>query len=152
MRRPATFCFASLILATTAVLAQTPPSSASSANSSESNAPTQKTKAPPKTPPTSSRPDASYPHPSGQDSRPNTAPGANKSQGNATKSTGTVDAKGTQTSKQSPPVQNLTKGKTYTDGKKSDPGTACSTARTMPNGGLDCGTSGDGATPGKVPR
>jgi len=32
-------------------------------------------------------------------------------------------------------------------GKKSDPGTACSTARTKPDGTLDCGMSGKPVTP-----
>jgi hypothetical protein len=32
-------------------------------------------------------------------------------------------------------------------GKKKDPGTACSTARLKPDGTLDCGTSGKTATP-----
>lgn len=38
---------------------------------------------------------------------------------------------------------------TYTQstGKKSDPGTACSTARTKPDGSLDCGMSGKPITP-----
>jgi hypothetical protein len=46
------------------------------------------------------------------------------------------------------------KQKAYTGntGKKTDPGTACSSARPTPNGGVDCGTSGNAATPGKVPK
>jgi len=37
-------------------------------------------------------------------------------------------------------------------GKKRDPGTACSSARPTPNGGVDCGTKGDAATSGQVPK
>lgn len=46
------------------------------------------------------------------------------------------------------------KQKTYTgnSGKKADAGTAYSSARPTPNGGVDCGTSGNAATPGKVPK
>jgi len=46
------------------------------------------------------------------------------------------------------------KQKAYTGntGKKKDAGTACSSARPTPNGGVDCGTSGNAATPGKVPK
>ena len=46
------------------------------------------------------------------------------------------------------------KQKAYTGnkGKKSDAGTACSSARPNPNGGVDCGTSGNAATAGKVPK
>ena len=46
------------------------------------------------------------------------------------------------------------KQKAYTGntGKKKDAGTACSSARPTPNGGVDCGTSGNSATAGKVPK
>ena len=46
------------------------------------------------------------------------------------------------------------KQKAYTGktGKKKEAGTACSSARPTPNGGGDCGTSGNAATPGKVPK
>jgi len=46
------------------------------------------------------------------------------------------------------------KQKAYTGntGKKNDPGTACSSARPTPNGGVNCGTTGDAATAGKVPK
>jgi hypothetical protein len=37
-------------------------------------------------------------------------------------------------------------------GKTDNTSTACSTARTKANGRLDCGTGGEGATPGKVPK
>ena len=37
-------------------------------------------------------------------------------------------------------------------GKTDNTSTACSTARTNANGRLDCGTGGEGATPGKVPK
>jgi hypothetical protein len=53
--------------------------------------------------------------------------------------------------KQAKPTE---KQKAYTGntGKKNDPGTACSSARPTPNGGVDCGTTGDAATAGKVPK
>jgi hypothetical protein len=46
------------------------------------------------------------------------------------------------------------KQKAYTgnEGRKRDPGTACNSARPNPNGGVDCGMSGNAATPGKVPK
>jgi hypothetical protein len=50
--------------------------------------------------------------------------------------------------------KSVNKQKAYTGntGKKSDPGTACSSARPAANGGMDCGTGGDAATTGKVPK
>jgi hypothetical protein len=44
--------------------------------------------------------------------------------------------------------------KTYegNSGKKQNAETACSTARRKPNGDLDCGTGGEGALPGKIPK
>jgi hypothetical protein len=46
------------------------------------------------------------------------------------------------------------KQKAYTGntGKKNDAGTACSSARPNPKGGVDCGTGGNAATAGKVPK
>jgi hypothetical protein len=46
------------------------------------------------------------------------------------------------------------KQKAYTGntGKKKDAGTACSSARPNANGGVDCGTGGNSATTGKVPK
>jgi hypothetical protein len=99
------------------------------------------------------RPDATYPNPSGQDSQPKPAnpPAAGSKQG---AKPGTVESRGAQTSKQSAGAQGVAKQKAYqgNTGKKSDAGTACSTARPTANGGVDCGTSGEGATPGKVPK
>jgi hypothetical protein len=48
----------------------------------------------------------------------------------------------------------IDKQKAYTGntGKKTDAGTACSSARPSANGGVDCGTSGNSATTGKVPK
>src|SRR3954447_11987345 len=53
-----------------------------------------------------------------------------------------------------PQGKSTEKQKSYTGntGKKADAGTACSSARPTPNGGVDCGTSGNAATPGKVPK
>jgi|KBSSwiStaDraftv2_1062776.scaffolds.fasta_scaffold10552_8 hypothetical protein len=53
-----------------------------------------------------------------------------------------------------PQGKSAEKQKAYTGntGKKQDAGTACSSARPKPNGGVDCGTSGNAATAGKVPK
>jgi hypothetical protein len=105
--------------------------------------------APSSPPPSQSRPDAQYANPSGQDSKPSktTVP-------KAAPPAGSVEQRGTQTSQQSKPVQPSAKQKSYQGnvGKKGDVGTACSTARPTPQGGVDCGTGGEGATPGKVPK
>jgi hypothetical protein len=100
------------------------------------------------------RPDATYPNPSGQDSQPNKAPVAPKKATGSAPGNGNVESRGTRTSDQSAAVQDVAKQKAYkgNTGKKADPGTACSTARPTPNGGVDCGTGGKGATPGKVPK
>jgi hypothetical protein len=103
--------------------------------------------------PASSSPssDAVYPKPSGQDSQPSSKP--QQTQAKAPKAA-SVESRGTKSSDQSSAVQPVAKQKAYTGntGKKADPGTACSTARTRPDGTLDCGTSGVGATPGKIPK
>jgi hypothetical protein len=110
----------------------------------------------PATPPpsssTESRPDASYPKPSGQDSQPKQTP--TKSKATPPQATTGVESRGSQTAQQSSAVKPVAKQKAYTGntGKKQDPGTACSTARPTKNGGIDCGTGGEGATPGKVPK
>jgi hypothetical protein len=69
-------------------------------------------------------------------------------------SNGTVEQRGTRSSDQAKPSQDTAKHKYYkgNTGKKPDAGTACSTARPTPNGGVDCGTGGNGATPGNVPK
>ena len=107
---------------------------------------------------TQSRPDAVYPHPSGQDSPTNKqSPSAKKPRSTASQKgpgtgTGTVEQRGTKAANQSVPVRKLAKQKAYTgnSGSKRDPGTVCSTARPTPKGGVDCGTSGDSATLGKI--
>jgi hypothetical protein len=68
--------------------------------------------------------------------------------------TGNPENRGTRTQDQSAPAQNAAKQKAYKGktGAKRDPGTACSTARPTPNGGVDCGTGGKGAKPEKVPK
>jgi hypothetical protein len=102
---------------------------------------------------TETRPDAKYPHPSGQDSQPDHSSGKTK-----------VAAVGSKKDKESGQDQNpkatgrssqvdhLAKQKAYTgnSGSKGDPGTACSTARQTADGGLDCGTGGNSATMGKI--
>jgi hypothetical protein len=97
-----------------------------------------------------SRNDALYPKPSGQDSSPNPSPPSSHSpaaqQQQANKAPRSKQAaSGTQSS-------NPGKSASYTGatGKKSDPGTACSTARRTADGRLDCGTGGNGATAGKI--
>jgi cytoskeletal protein RodZ len=146
MIRLIAFCLAAL-LSNAVAIAQTAPAT------------------PPTTPPASSqqpqtqtRPDAVYPHPSGQDSPTNKqSPSAKKPRSTASQKgpgtgTGTVEQRGTKAANQSAPVRKLAKQKAYTgnSGSKQDPGTVCSTARPTPNGGVDCGTSGDSATLGKI--
>lgn len=100
------------------------------------------------------RPDAVYPHPSGQDSQPSTTHTKGRPQRRGARDSATVESRGTRTNDQSKPAQSTAAQKAYggSSGKKADPGTACSTARPAPNGGVDCGTGGNGATPGKVPK
>ncbi len=100
------------------------------------------------------RPDANYAKPSGQDSQPNRKPTPPKKSMTTGSSNGTVENRGAHSSDQSTPAQQVAKQKVYkgNTGNKSDPGTACNTARPTPNGGVDCGTGGKGATPGKVPK
>jgi hypothetical protein len=87
------------------------------------------------------RPDAVYPKPSGQDSQPK--------QSNVITHRDVPAARSTQ-----PSTSSASSGKTYegNTGKKSAPGTACGTARQKPNGDLDCGTGGNAALPGKIPK
>jgi hypothetical protein len=63
-----------------------------------------------------------------------------------------VDRHGAKARDQAPPVKKLAQQKAYTgaSGTKQDPGTVCSTARPTKDGGVDCGTSGSGATLGKI--
>jgi hypothetical protein len=100
------------------------------------------------------RPDANYPNPSGQDSQPGKAPVAPKKATGSAPGNGNVESRGTRTSDQSAASQGVAKQKVYkgNTGKKPDPGTACSTARPTNKGGVDCGTGGKGATPGKIPK
>jgi hypothetical protein len=100
------------------------------------------------------RPDAKYPNPSGQDSQPSKAPVAPKKATGSAPGNGNVESRGSRTSDQPAASQGVAKQKVYkgNTGKKTDPGTACSTARPNNKGGLDCGTGGNGATPGKVPK
>jgi hypothetical protein len=98
------------------------------------------------------RPDAKYPNPSGQDSQPSqTAPKKSNRTGNTN---GTVEPRGSKTKDQSAASQGVAKQKSYTgnSGKKSDPGTACSSARPTANGGVDCGVGGNAATTGRIPK
>jgi hypothetical protein len=98
------------------------------------------------------RPDAKYPHPSGQDSQPSTT--APKRASGSAPDKGDPELRGSRIENQPAPVRETAKQGVYQgkQGKKTDPGTACSTARPRPNGGVDCGTSGNGATPGKIPK
>ena len=99
------------------------------------------------------RPSASYPHPSGQDSQPDHAPRTTKlaAVGSKTDRESGKDqsAAATDNSQQ---VNRLARKKSYSgrSGPKSDPGTACSTARPTSDGGVDCGMSGNSATNGHI--
>ena len=100
---------------------------------------------------TEKRPDAVYPKPSGQDSQPtNSANRPSKASKRATHTTAPVLAHSG--SKAASPNQGKSTAAPYTGaaGKRSNPGTACSTARVTQSGALDCGTGGDGATAGKI--
>jgi hypothetical protein len=126
---------------TAAAVAQQPPASAPQPAPSSSQPASN-----------AARPDANYPKPSGQDSQPSrTTP---KQAPGSSPDNGTVQSQGAQHANQSGQVKSLEKHPTYkgNTGKKKDPGTACSTARPTKNGGVDCGTGGEGATPGKVPK
>jgi hypothetical protein len=125
-----------------AALAQNPSAPQPPAPSAQSPAPSS----------SQTRPDARYPNPSGQDSKPSQTP-PKKATGSAP-GNGTVEQRGSRTADQSAASRETAKRKTYqgNKGKKPDPGTACSTARPTNNGGVDCGTGGKGATPGKVPK
>jgi cytoskeletal protein RodZ len=126
--------------------AQSPTPQPRPANAPSSTAPS------PTSPTAQARPDAKYPNPSGQDSQPSkTAP---KQATGSLPDNGTVESRGSKTANQSKQAQGVVKQGGYkgNTGKKGDPGTACSTARPTPNGGVDCGTGGSGATPGKVPK
>jgi hypothetical protein len=119
--------------------AATPPSATSSSSSSAT---------------AQARPDAKYPNPSGQDSQPSKAPVAPKKSTGSAPGNGNAESRGTRASDQSARSQGAAKQQVYkgNTGKKADPGTACSTARPTNNGGVDCGTGGKAATPGKVPK
>jgi hypothetical protein len=148
MIRLIAFCLAAL-LSNAVAIAQTAPATPAATPPASSQQPQTQTQ---------SRPDAVYPHPSGQDSPTNKqSPSAKKprsttSQKRPETGTGTVEQRGTKAANQSAPVRKLAKQKAYTgnSGSKQDPGTVCSTARPTPNGGVDCGTSGDSATLGKI--
>ena len=98
------------------------------------------------------RPDVTHSKPANQSKQPFKA--AAKKSSNSAQGMGTPEARGPRTTDQSAPAQAVAKQKSYQGsfGKKADPGTACSTARPTPNGGVDCGTGGEGATHGKVPK
>ncbi len=102
---------------------------------------------------TETRPDASYPHPSGQDSHPDQSAHTTRLAGaGSRKNNGTVENRGTKAADQSKQAHHLAERKAYTgaSGSKADPGTACTTARPTRDGGIDCGTTGDSSTMGKV--
>ena len=90
---------------------------------------------------TESRPDAVYPHPSGQDSNPSTTqvPKATS----PAKSNRPTSAKRTSNHRTSQPY-------TGSSGKKPAASTLCSTPQATKNGGVNCGTTGDNATGGKI--
>ncbi len=102
---------------------------------------------------TETRPDATYPHPSGQDSQPdNSSHKTRIASADSKEGIGTANNRGPKASDQTRQVRKLSKRKTYTgsSGSKADPSTACSTSRPTQDGGVDCGTSGNSATEGNV--
>ncbi len=150
MKRVAVTAIAGVCFLIQAAAAQSPPPPSTAA--SQAAGPQQGPRTTAAQDPTSEpRPDAKYPKPSGQDSQPHTTTPKRATPSGQTK--GDPEGRGSQTAKQSSQVQQVTKRGTYRgdQGKKKDPGTACSNARSTPNGGLDCGLSGEGATPGKNP-
>lgn len=99
------------------------------------------------------RPDATYPHPSGQDSQPDKSSHKTRvATGDSKTGVGTADDRGAKASDQSRPVRKLAERKTYTgsSGSKADPSTVCTTARRTQDGGVDCGMTGNSATEGRV--
>ena len=88
------------------------------------------------------RPDAVYPKPSGQDSQP--------------RKSNTITRRDVPASRASsqPSAAPAASKQTYQGqtGRKSAPSTACSTARTKADGTLDCGTGGNAALPGRIPK
>ncbi|MDB6090892.1 MAG: hypothetical protein JWN85_3676 [Gammaproteobacteria bacterium] len=100
-------------------------------------------------PDTASRPDAVYPKRSGHDAKTDKAPPQTRQPGNNPSASVGTEPPNVRAVNETPPVRKLARQKTYkgNTGKKVDPGTACSTARPTPNGGLDCGMSGTSATP-----
>jgi uncharacterized glyoxalase superfamily metalloenzyme YdcJ len=102
---------------------------------------------------TETRPDARYPRPAGQDSQPdNSSHKTRVAAADSKKGTGTANNRGPKASDQTRPVRKLAERKAYTgnSGSKADPSTACSTSRPTQDGGVNCGTSGNSATEGKV--
>lgn len=102
---------------------------------------------------TETRPNARYPHPSGQDSQPDNAPrNTRMAAGGSKKAAQSGHDQTRQATRQSKQAAGLGKQKSYTgnSGSKADPGTACTTARPTVDGGVDCGTSGNSATMGKI--
>jgi len=105
---------------------------------------------------TKARPNARYPHPSGQDSPANNAststsfPDAASKRGNDPAAA--ESHKPTGVHAQSNEASRGGQKRAYTGavGSKQDPSTACSTARPTNDGGIDCGTSGKSATGGRI--
>lgn len=95
----------------------------------------------PNTGSTESRPDAVYPHPSGQDSKPSTT--------QVPKATAPASSNRPASAKRGP---NHHASQTYTGstGKKPAASTICSTPQATQNGGVNCGTTGNNATNGKI--
>ncbi len=102
---------------------------------------------------TETRPDARYPHPSGQDSQSDNSSHKTKLAAAGSKKDKESGHEQTpEATRQSKQATQLGKQKTYTQssGSKADSSTACSTARPTVDGGVDCGTSGNSATMGKI--
>jgi hypothetical protein len=101
---------------------------------------------------TETRPDAKYPHPSGQDSQPDNSSHKTKLAAAGSRKDKESGQDQTPDASRSKQAAQLGKRKSYTGntGSKANFGTACSTARPTVDGGVDCGTSGNSATEGKI--
>ena len=96
------------------------------------------------------RPDARYAKPSGQDSRPSVTKVPKAAPPSPRPKDPTSQNPAQSQNAAGPPTQGGSRAYTGATGRKADPSTACSTARTTKDGRLDCGTGGDAATTGRI--
>jgi hypothetical protein len=159
MNRISLTSFVAALIATSGGLAQnaTAPTAASSTPppgvSRASPQQTPATQAPKSThSATTMRPDARYPHPSGQDSPAANSSGQTKVPAPGSKQDMAGHDRNPTASGRSKQTEPLAEQKTYTgnSGAKANLGTMCTTARPTADGGVDCGMSGNSATSGKT--